>query len=404
MNDLETTIVITPAIPLHDMTPLERLVLSHIFDAEETEEGLLLYSDRGAAKTVSLPAEAVIAAYPVSRRTPDSELNQVMARYWRAQIDLQDTIDVDLSETSWEIFLRDIVARSVRLSEIRVLEWYRHPSQAPDSFGVNVMLITATGAAGRSSDDLFEELRADSENQTPAEGFRRSPGVPDLAGADPAIERMRTAIDRQLTGRFRAENFMLDPRGRNSLTTIRRFIESFGAPVPVAAPDGAATVVDPEEEAGDPPVAGHPSALHHALYNAERFVRGFEGDELQEGVDDLLAQMRAALQGRTDRQVIDETNQLARYIMAELVGTGYQVPDGWKFYDEQDPRSGKAWKYAVSIMEMLTFTNADDALSNLDSEELDPESRFPVEDWQYEVANGDTRRGYEDWLDAKCSE
>jgi len=26
---------------------------------------------------------------------------------------------------------------------------------------------------------------------------------------------------------------------------------------------------------------------------------------------------------------------------------------------------------------------------------------FPVEDWQYEVANGDTTRGYEDWLEAK---
>lgn len=35
--------------------------------------------------------------------------------------------------------------------------------------------------------------------------------------------------------------------------------------------------------------------------------------------------------------------------------------------------------------------------------EIDPrteedEERWPVSDWQYEVANGDTRRGYEDWL------
>ncbi len=26
---------------------------------------------------------------------------------------------------------------------------------------------------------------------------------------------------------------------------------------------------------------------------------------------------------------------------------------------------------------------------------------FPVKDWQYEVANGDTRRGYHDWLRAQ---
>lgn len=29
---------------------------------------------------------------------------------------------------------------------------------------------------------------------------------------------------------------------------------------------------------------------------------------------------------------------------------------------------------------------------------------FPVEDWRYEVANGDTRRGYDDWCAAKAEE
>lgn len=30
--------------------------------------------------------------------------------------------------------------------------------------------------------------------------------------------------------------------------------------------------------------------------------------------------------------------------------------------------------------------------------------RFPVEDWQYEVANGDTRQGYATWLYDKLAE
>lgn len=170
----------------------------------------------------------------------------------------------------------------------------------------------------------------------------------------------------------------------------------------VEAPDGVVTVVD-LEEAGCPPTVAYPPLHHHALEAAESFISGFEGDELQHGVDQLLADIRAALRGRTDRQIVDETNALARYIMAELVGTGYQVPDGWKFYEEADPRSQKAWNSAVTIMEMITFTNAEDALSNLDPDEEDSESRFPVEDWQYEVANGDTRLGYEAWLDARCS-
>ena len=30
---------------------------------------------------------------------------------------------------------------------------------------------------------------------------------------------------------------------------------------------------------------------------------------------------------------------------------------------------------------------------------LQPTDRFPVEDWRYDVTNGDTRLGYLDWLE-----
>lgn len=171
----------------------------------------------------------------------------------------------------------------------------------------------------------------------------------------------------------------------------------------VEGPDGVITVVD-LEEIGGLRIAKPSPLLLHALDRAERFIAGFEGDEVQEGIDQLLADIRTALEGRTDRQIVNETNTLARYIAVELVGTDYQVPDGWKFYEERDPRSRKAWMHAVAIMEMMTFTDADDALSNLDPTDADAGSQFPVEDWQYEVANGDTRRGYEDWLAAKRDE
>nr|CAI0341028.1 hypothetical protein SHINE37_50010 [Rhizobiaceae bacterium] len=99
---------------------------------------------------------------------------------------------------------------------------------------MNIMLVTANEIAGRNSDDFFEEMRAETEIQRPAEGIRRSPGVPDLAGAEPAVKRMRDVIDLQRDGKFPSENFILDPRGHNSLTRIRRFVESFGAPVPLS--------------------------------------------------------------------------------------------------------------------------------------------------------------------------
>ena len=63
----------------------------------------------------------------------------------------------------------------------------------------------------------------------------------------------------------------------------------------VGAPDGVVTVVD-LEEAG-PPIATASPALLHTLDRAERFISGFEGDDRQEGVDQLLTDIRAALQG-----------------------------------------------------------------------------------------------------------
>ena len=72
----------------------------------------------------------------------------------------------------------------------------------------------------------------------------------------------------------------------------------------VKAPDGVVTVVD-LEEAGGLPEANRPPPLYQVLAAAERFIAGFEGDAQQDGVDQLLADMRASLWGRTDRQVVD---------------------------------------------------------------------------------------------------
>lgn len=79
---------------------------------------------------------------------------------------------------------------------------------------------------------------------------------------------------------------------------------------------------------------------------------------------------------RTDKQIIAETNELARYLLAELVGTGYQVPEDHKFYEAEDPRSKKAWEHAVKIMEMTTKTEMADVLATL--EESPPKTLYRV--------------------------
>lgn len=53
-----------------------------------------------------------------------------------------------------------------------------------------------------------------------------------------------------------------------------------------------AEIVSALEAAFPPPAA--PELLETAV-NAERFIRGFEDDELQEGVTELLEQLRSAI-------------------------------------------------------------------------------------------------------------
>jgi hypothetical protein len=72
----------------------------------------------------------------------------------------------------------------------------------------------------------------------------------------------------------------------------------------VEAPDGTVTAVDLKAVDGLP-LASHASLQHRALELAERFISGFEGDQSQEGIDPLLVIIRSALQGRTDRRIVD---------------------------------------------------------------------------------------------------
>jgi hypothetical protein len=54
MPDYFTPTVIRPAIPMVDMTPLERLLLSHIFIAEPERDGVYFYADERPATTIWL--------------------------------------------------------------------------------------------------------------------------------------------------------------------------------------------------------------------------------------------------------------------------------------------------------------------------------------------------------------
>ena len=94
------------------------------------------------------------------------------------------------------------------------------------------------------------------------------------------------------------------------------------------------------------------------------------------------------ISAKTDRQIIDEANELAREFYRQ---EGYGVTDGFKFYESDHPRAIKAWNMAVIAYEFLTGTDLTDVLCGINDE--------PEQDVQYRRFHGaDEFRPYSDRL------
>jgi hypothetical protein len=68
------------------------------------------------------------------------------------------------------------------------------------------------------------------------------------------------------------------------------------------------------------------------------------------------------ISAKTDDQIIQEANELAREFHRQ---NGYEVLDGFTFYDSDNPRAIKAWNSAVLAYEFLTGTDLTDVLSGI---------------------------------------
>lgn len=67
-------------------------------------------------------------------------------------------IELDFSATSWTFIFQDIVKRSTRLDHVAVVSAFTCSRMRPDGFGGMAMLITADAVAGKSTDDILNDL------------------------------------------------------------------------------------------------------------------------------------------------------------------------------------------------------------------------------------------------------
>ena len=158
MADYFSPTVIQPAIPVADITPLERLLLSHIFNAEPDGEGLYFYADERPADMIWLDRAPLEAALAQSASAVDNTASTLVTEQLaRAPADNVE-IELDLSGISWEDIFQDIVRRSHTLRYVTAVSAFTCSRMRPDGFGGMAVLITPTAVMGKSTSDIVEDF------------------------------------------------------------------------------------------------------------------------------------------------------------------------------------------------------------------------------------------------------
>ena len=156
MADYFTPTVIQPAIAIADITPLERLLLSHVFNAERQGERLYFYADEGPADRIWLDRARLEAALAQSASTaPRLPSSSSTSRAFLPTMSRSSSIS---ATGCWEAIFQDIVRRSPSLRYVTAVSAFTCSKMRPDGFGGMAVLITADTVMGKSTSDIVADF------------------------------------------------------------------------------------------------------------------------------------------------------------------------------------------------------------------------------------------------------
>jgi hypothetical protein len=157
MADYFTPTVIQPAIPAADITPLERLLLSHIFHAQPDGDAFYFCADEGPADMIWLHRAPIEAALAQSKSIDSTAVTVVTEQLARLPTDNAE-VELDLSDSCWQSIFQDIVRRSDTLRYVTAVSAFTCSKMRPDGFGGMAVLITPSEVMGKSTGDIIEDF------------------------------------------------------------------------------------------------------------------------------------------------------------------------------------------------------------------------------------------------------
>lgn len=161
MADYFTPTVIQQTIPEADMTPLEHLLLSHVFEAERDGDGWYSFAESRPADMIMLDRATLETALAASVLDGDNTANAIVRKLLAVLKDgelREGRLEFHLGETSWEFIVQDIVRRSPTLEYVSAVSSFTCSRMRADGFGGAVVVITANAILGKSTTELLEEF------------------------------------------------------------------------------------------------------------------------------------------------------------------------------------------------------------------------------------------------------
>ncbi len=157
MADYFSQTVVHQSIPEGDISPLERLLLSHIFSAEPDEEGIYFFSEQGPSDMLWLPRGQLEQALAASQAVESGANDFIRSQLANLQADATE-VDLDMSEPGWPFLFQDIVRRSSTLKYVSIEAAFTCSKMRSDGFGGMAMLITAEDVLSKTTGELLQEF------------------------------------------------------------------------------------------------------------------------------------------------------------------------------------------------------------------------------------------------------
>lgn len=157
MADYYSPTVVDPVIPLADMTPLEQLLLSQIFEAEPDGDALYFFEEQSINDMLWLDVGEVREALAQSQGIASEAAALIAEALTRLDTHAED-LELDLSMRSFAFIFQDVIRRSATLSYVTVTSSFTCSKMRPDGFGGAVTVITADQVLSSSTEQMTGEL------------------------------------------------------------------------------------------------------------------------------------------------------------------------------------------------------------------------------------------------------